>query len=136
MDLQLIAFERADQTILRPSHPVMDVLREQLEASSGPIANSLALASLPACCSCQCPGRTSHQGSLHLGEVAASLTGLDHGAGRSVGHRRRIDTLEGYSYGEPWPDRDRGLERHANDPISWRRRRERRAAGGERLETT
>ena len=42
---------------------------------------------------------------LHLADVAASLTGLEHDAGFVLWITRgRLDTLEGFSYGEPWPD--------------------------------
>ena len=53
---------------------------------------------------------------LHLGEVASSLTGLDHGAGFVLWVTSgRLDTLEGFSYGEPWPD---GIEGWTVTPMT------------------
>ena len=106
-ELQLTAFERAViTTILQPSHPVMDALREQLEAcfvtnreftGTGFFTRLHVPASVP--------DAPVTRDRLHLGEVAASLTGLDHGAGFVLWVTSgRLATLEGFSYGEPWPD--------------------------------
>jgi hypothetical protein len=106
-DLQLSASERAViTTILRPSHPVMDALREQLEAclvTNREFTGTGFFTTLHV--PDYVPDAPVTRESLHLGEVAASLTGLDHGAGFVLWVvRGRLDTLEGFSYGERWPD--------------------------------
>jgi hypothetical protein len=50
-------------------------------------------------------------GDFHLGDVNASLDGLNHGAGFVLFVRNgRLATLEGYTYEEPWPQQVRNLE--------------------------
>lgn len=50
------------------------------------------------------PLLTQHM-DFHLGDVDAKIGGLEHGAGFVVFVRGgRLDTLEGYSYDEPWPE--------------------------------
>jgi hypothetical protein len=111
IDLQLTEFERAViTTILQPRHPVMDALRAQVESclvtgreftGVGFFTGLLVSADVPVA--------PITRDRLHLGEVAASLAGLDHGAGFVlwVTHGR-LATLEGFSYAEPWPDRIEG----------------------------
>ena len=110
-DLQLTAFERAViTTILQPNHPVLDALREQLEAclvTNREFTGTGFFTGLhvPA----YVPDAPVTRDRLHLGEVAASATGLEHGAGFVLWVTRgRLDTLEGFSYGEPWPDETEG----------------------------
>jgi hypothetical protein len=107
--LELTAFERAViTTILRPSHPVMDALRGQLaecqaierEFTGVGFFTSLTVPS-------SVPAAPVTRERLHLGEVAASMAGLEHGAGfvLFVDHGR-LHLLEGFSNGpESWPDR-------------------------------
>lgn len=105
-DLQLTEFERAViATILHPSHPVMDALREQLGAclvTDREFTGTGFFTGLhvPA----NVPDAPVTRDRLHLGEVAASLTGLDHAGFVLWVIRGHLETLEGYSYGEPWPD--------------------------------
>lgn len=41
---------------------------------------------------------------FHFGDVSATVDGLEHGAGFLIFIRGgRLDSLEGYSYDEPWP---------------------------------
>ena len=109
-DLQLTEFGRAViTTILKPSHPVMDALREQLWACL--VTNREFTGTgfftglrIPA----YIPDAPVTRDRLHLGEVAASLTGVDHAGFVLWVTRGRLDTLEGFSYGEPWPDRIEG----------------------------
>lgn len=43
--------------------------------------------------------------SFHLGDVNAEIQGLQHGAGFVLFVRDgRLEMLEGYTYGEPWPE--------------------------------
>lgn len=45
------------------------------------------------------------QPDFHFGDVNARISGLNRGAGFVVFVRGgRLDTLEGYSYEEPWPE--------------------------------
>jgi hypothetical protein len=111
-DRQLTAFERAViATILQPSHPVMDALREQLAAchvTDREFTGTGFFASLhvPA----HVPDAPITRDRLHLGEVAASLTGVEHAGFVLWVTRGRLDTLEGFSYGEPWPDEIEGWD--------------------------
>jgi len=42
---------------------------------------------------------------FHFGDVVAKIEGLEYGAGFVIFIRNgRLDTLEGYSYEEPWPN--------------------------------
>src|SRR5258708_999794 len=83
----------------------MDALREQLEAclvtnreftGTGFFTGLHVPAYVP-----DAPVTRDH---LHLGEVAASLTGVDHAGFVLWVTRGRLVTLEGFSYGELWPD--------------------------------
>lgn len=48
---------------------------------------------------------------FHFGDVSAVIDGLRYGAGFVVFVRDgRLDTLEGYSYEEPWPNKIRDFE--------------------------
>lgn len=93
-------------TILAPDHPVMNALRRQFERCqvasrqlSGVgffTALDIAMDVRPAPVK---PGR------LDLGDVAATIEGLEHGAGFVLFVQDGVlAELEGFSYGEPWPD--------------------------------
>jgi len=46
----------------------------------------------------------TEQGNFQIGDVHGELEGLEHGAGFVLFMRGgRLDTLEGFSYEEPWP---------------------------------
>lgn len=48
---------------------------------------------------------------FHFGDVVASMDGLEHGAGFVIFVRRgKLDMLEGYTFGESWPESVRNLE--------------------------
>jgi hypothetical protein len=49
--------------------------------------------------------------NFELGDVDASIDGLEHGAGFLLSVRNgRMTTLEGYSYEEPWPTEVRNFK--------------------------
>ncbi|MCL2726617.1 MAG: hypothetical protein FWD69_19530 [Polyangiaceae bacterium] len=49
--------------------------------------------------------------NFHFGDVTAAIDGLRYGAGFVVFVRNgRLDTLEGYSYEEPWPKEIRSFK--------------------------
>jgi hypothetical protein len=105
-DLQLTAFERAAiATILKPSHPVMDALREQLATCH---VTDREFTGTGFFTGLHVPAYVSDapvtRDRLHLGEVAASLTGVEHAGFVLWVARGRLEMLEGFSYGEPWPD--------------------------------
>ena len=117
-DLQLTDFERAViMTILEPSHPVMDALRKQLgacvvtgrEFTGVGFFTGLHVA-------LDVPDAPVTRDRLHLGDVSASLAGLNHDAGFVLWVTEgRLDTLEGFSYDESWPDR---IEEWAVTPMT------------------
>ncbi|MGH6836100.1 MAG: hypothetical protein ACREC9_11230 [Methylocella sp.] len=48
--------------------------------------------------------KLSHEATFQFGDVAADINGLKHGAGFLLFvEDGRIETLEGNTYGEPWP---------------------------------
>lgn len=89
----------------------MDTLREQLEAcfvTNREFTGTGFFAGLHVPTSV--PDALVTRDRLRLGEVAASLTGSDYAAGFVlwVTRGRLATTLEGFSYGEPWPGRIEG----------------------------
>jgi hypothetical protein len=91
--------------LLSGAHPVLTMLRAQLvgaavksrELTGVGFFTEFALApdAVPA------PVRT-----LRFGDVQATVTGLNHGAGFLIFvDGGLLKMLEGYAYGEPWPDR-------------------------------
>jgi hypothetical protein len=95
------------ETILRPRHPVFDALRRQLqtcrvgarELTGAGFFASLIVAPDVA------PAMVSRD-RLHLGDVAATVDGLAHGAGFILWVEKGVlAELEGFSYDEPWPER-------------------------------
>jgi hypothetical protein len=104
-------------TILRPEHPVMSALRAQLavcrvadrEFTGHGFYTSLVVPSDVA------PARVTRD-RLHLGEVGATLDGLDNGAGFVLWIEHGVlDCLEGFAYDQPWPER---IENYAVFPIT------------------
>jgi hypothetical protein len=93
-------------TILAPEHPVMYALRRQFERchvtaremTGVGFFTTLAMAT-------HVPPAPVKPGRMHLGDVTATIEGLEHGAGFVLFVRDGVlDTLEGYSFDEPWPD--------------------------------
>ena len=95
-------------TILAPDHPVLNALRRQFERSHvasrqmtgvgffTELAVEKDVERAPVI-----PGRPR----LCLGDVSVTIDGLEHGAGFVLFVEDGVlDTLEGFSYDEPWPD--------------------------------
>jgi hypothetical protein len=92
-------------TLLAPDHPVTQALRQQLagcrvasrEFTGHGFFSTLVLADRVA------PAPVTRK-RLALGDVAAHIDGLEHGAGFILFVRDGvIAVLEGFAYGEPWP---------------------------------
>src|SRR3990170_7716804 len=93
-------------TILAPDHPVMNALRRQFdrchvasrETTGVGFFTALEIAPdvVPAPVKC---------GSMDLGDVTATIEGLEHGVGFVLFAQDGVlDVLEGFSYVEPWAD--------------------------------
>jgi hypothetical protein len=90
--------------LLAGDHPTLAIFREQLtragvrsRTSSG--AGFFLTFDVPA----DSPVAPVRSGRIHFGDVAATFEPLKHGAGFVVFVRDgRLETLEGYSYDEPW----------------------------------
>ena len=98
-------FERAVlEKLLAGDHPVLATLRGQAQAAR---LTSREYTGTGFFLSFDVPPDApllSTQGDFHFGDVNAALNGLQYGAGFVVFVRGgRLDTLEGYSYDEPWP---------------------------------
>jgi hypothetical protein len=93
-------------TLLAPDHPVMHALRRQFEVcrvaarrftgvgffSSLVVPDGVATTSVT-------------RKSIALGDATATIDGLEHGAGFVLFVREGVlETLEGFSFDEPWPD--------------------------------
>ena len=117
----LTPFEReVIETILRLDHPVMDALRAQL-AVCGVVDREFTghgfFTTVVVPPDAAPASVTRYQ--LRLGEVGATLDGLDNGAGFVLWIKTGIiDCLEGFAYDQPWPDR---IENYVVFPITpWR----------------
>ena len=90
--------------LLGGDDPILNVLREQYR-----IAEVVEREMTGAGSTSRSPfrpgaARLDGRGSMHLGDVAARIEGLWHGAGFVLFVRDgAIDFLEGFSYDEPWP---------------------------------
>ena len=93
-------------TLLAPDHPVMDALRRQLEGCSVASREFTAhgfFSSLVVADGVSAAPVTRKR--LALGDATATIDGLEHGAGFVLFVREGVlEMLEGFSYGEPWPD--------------------------------
>jgi hypothetical protein len=98
-------------TLLAPDHPVMEALRRQLEVcrvaerefTGVGFFSTLVIAARVA-------AAPVTRERLALGDVAATIDGLEHGAGFVLFVRDGdLEMLEGFSYDEPWPDRVTGF---------------------------
>jgi hypothetical protein len=93
-------------TLLAPDHPVMDALRRQLEACSVASREFTAhgfFSSLVVADGVAAAPVTRKQ--LALGDATVTIDGLERGAGFVLFVREGVlGMLEGFSYGEPWPD--------------------------------
>jgi hypothetical protein len=97
--------------LLAGEHPVLAVLREQ--ALAGRLA-SREYTGAGFFGSFDVPRGTpilATQQDFHFGDVNAVIDGLQRGAGFVIFVRNgHLDTLEGYSYEEPWPKDIRGFK--------------------------
>jgi hypothetical protein len=90
----LLAGDDPTLNVLREQYRVADVTKRELTG----VGFFLNFAVPPGA------ARLAGSGSLHLGDVAAQMEGLQHGAGFILFVREgAIDFLEGFSYDEPWP---------------------------------
>jgi hypothetical protein len=93
-------------TILAPDHPVMEALRRQFarcHVASRQITGVGFVIDLavPA----DVKAAPVKAGRIDLGDVTATIAGLEHGAGFVLFVRDGVlEGLEGFSYDEPWPD--------------------------------
>jgi hypothetical protein len=106
--------ERAVLTkFLDGDHPVLELLRRQLETckagtreftGAGFFTNLIVDESLARPVEC----------NLRLGDVGAhQVVGLQHGAGFVLYvDKGMLNMLEGYNYGEPWPEQISGFKLH------------------------
>jgi hypothetical protein len=104
---ELTALERqVIATLLAPAHPVMDALREQLDAckiASRQFTGVGFFSELVVADGVEPAPVTRRQ--LDLSDATATMEGLEHGAGFVLFVREGVlDTLEGFTYDEPWPD--------------------------------
>jgi hypothetical protein len=94
------------ETLLAPAHPVMDALREQLDAcriASREFTGHGFFSQLVVADGVEPAPITRTE--LHLGDATATIDGLEHGAGFVLFVREGVlDMLEGFAYDEPWPD--------------------------------
>src|SRR5919106_967022 len=113
MNGQLSELEQAVmEAALEGDHPVLEALRRQLrtsrvkeraETGAGFFVEFEIDSRLP-------PAPTSRK-DLHIGDVAASVKGLKHGAGFVIFVKDGyLKMLEGYSYDEPWPKQVKEFE--------------------------
>ena len=91
--------------LLSGSHPVLVALRVQAERAR---LASREYTGAGFFCSFEVPSGApllATQKDFDFGDVDAVVNGLEHGAGFVIYVRGgRLDTLEGYSYEEPWPE--------------------------------
>lgn len=103
----LSQFERdVMATILAPEHPVMNALRRQLERCRVASRETTGVGffttlDIPT----DVEPAPVKPGRMDLGDVTATIEGLEHGAGFVLFVQDGLlDILEGFSYVEPWPD--------------------------------
>jgi hypothetical protein len=93
-------------TLLAPEHPIMHALRRQFEhchvtareMTGVGFFTTLAMTTAV-------PPAPVKPGRMHLGDVTATIEGLEHGAGFVLFVQDGVvDFIEGYSFDEPWPD--------------------------------
>ena len=93
-------------TILAPNHPVMNALRRQFErcrVASRKTTGAGFFTALDIATGVE-PAPVK-AGRMDLGDVTATIDGLEHGAGFVLFVQDGVlDLLEGFSYGEPSPD--------------------------------
>jgi hypothetical protein len=91
--------------LLAGDHPVLAALRSQAERAR---LVSRDYTGAGFYCSFEVPADVptlSQHSDFEFGDVNATVNGLKHGAGFVIFVRGgRLDTLEGYSYDESWPD--------------------------------
>jgi hypothetical protein len=93
-------------TILAPHHLVMDALRRQLERCRVASRETTGVGffttfAIPE----DVEPAPVTPGTMALGDVTATIEGLEHGAGFVLFvENGRLHMLEGFSYGEPWTD--------------------------------
>lgn len=98
--------------ILAPDHPVMNALRRQFERCSVASRETTGVGffthlEVPS----DVPAAQVKPGRLALGDVTATIAGLEHGAGFVLFvEDGKIKLLEGFSYTEPWTDMNAGYE--------------------------
>lgn len=107
----LSTFEQAVlEKLFAGSHPALGVLRAQAQAAQLVSRRNTDRGffldfDVPA----SAPVLAEHD--FHFGDVRAAVDGLSLGAGFVVFVRKgRLEALEGYSYGEPWPNEIRGFQ--------------------------
>ena len=92
-------------TLLAPDHPVMDALRRQFDAcrvASREFTGHGFFSTLVVADGVEAAPVTLRQ--LDLGDVTATIDGLEHGAGFVLFVRDGVlHMLEGFAYDEPWP---------------------------------
>jgi hypothetical protein len=93
------------QRLLDGDDPVLQVLRQQLGSCSG-FERELTGAGFFLRFKFGDDVQRVTPGSFHFGEVSADIEGLQYGAGFVLFVKRGLlESLEGYSYEEPWPER-------------------------------
>lgn len=97
--------------LLAGDHPVLALLRAQAKAAHLASREQTGAGFF---CSFEVPPNAPLLATLpdfHFGDVNAVLDGLEYGAGFVLFVRDgRLDTLEGYSYGEAWPEEIRSFK--------------------------
>ena len=92
-------------TLLAHKHPVMDALRRQFDecrVASREFTGHGFFSTLVVADGVEAAPVTLRQ--LDLGDVTATIDGLEHGAGFVLFVRDGVlDVLEGFAYDEPWP---------------------------------
>ena len=91
--------------LLAGDHPLLTALRSQ--ADMGRVSSREYTGAGFRCTFATPPNAPSLSGhsDFHFGDVNAKIGGLKHGAGFVIFVRGgRLDTMEGYSYDEPWPE--------------------------------
>jgi hypothetical protein len=115
----LTEFEQAVlDKLLAGDHPVLVILRAQAEEAH---VASREYTGAGFFCSFEVPSGTplvERHLDFHFGDVQAAVDGLEYGAGFVLFVRGgRLDTLEGYSYEEPWPNEIRNFSlRYQKEP--------------------
>ena len=101
-DLERAVLEK----LLDGEHPVLQALRAQLEVSEVSARTFTGVGffttfKVPP----QAPAAPVKAASLAFGDVVATIPGVQHGAGFVLFIKDgRLDTLEGYTYDEDWPE--------------------------------